>query len=109
MTEQRDQIVKRVMYALEEDQDPGVLVHSYFDDDRKAVLEAARQTLDATGEHPDDARLEEVVDRELIEALRLPERTQGGFLPTLYVQRGRLARGAGILLAVLAVLAVILL
>jgi hypothetical protein len=110
MTHQRDRIVKRVMHALEEEQDPGALVRAYFEDDRRAVVEAVRETLQVTREHPDPARLEEVVDRELIEALRLPERPAVGLLPALYTGRGRVAAAAtGVLAVILGALLLMLL
>jgi hypothetical protein len=46
----REKIVKRVVQALDETRDLDTLVWSYFDEDRDVVIEAARQTLEATRE-----------------------------------------------------------
>ena len=43
-------LVKRVIHALDADQDPDSLVSAYFDEDRDAVIQAAIQTLEATRE-----------------------------------------------------------
>jgi len=80
-------LVKRVVHALDESQDPDALVWDYFDADRQVVIDATRQTLEATGETPDLVRIEETVDHELIEGLRLPATLPGGVLPWLYVHR----------------------
>jgi hypothetical protein len=89
----REQIVKRVVHALEETRDPETLVWSYFDEDRDVVIDAARQTLDATREDSSSERVAAVVDRELIEALRFPTNAPGGPLAVLYVHRGAVTLG----------------
>ena len=90
MSKHRDQLVKRVVHALEETHDPDALVWAYFDEDRDVVIEAARQTLEATRE---DVSADKVVDRELIDALRFPESPRGGLAMSLYLHRGRVALG----------------
>lgn len=102
MSEQRDAVVKRVMHALEDERDPESLVHAYFERERDVVLQAARQTLEATDEPTDAEHLAEVVDRELIEGLRFPTRPPGGLPARLYVHRRRIA-------AVVSTLAVVVL
>lgn len=78
MTDHRSEIVKRVMHALDDTQDPDALVWAYFDADRQAVIEATRQTLEATRDDASEARVAEVVDQELLEALRFPVIHRGG-------------------------------
>ena len=94
MSDHRDQIVKRVVHALEEGQHPETLAWSYFDEDRDVVIDAARQTLEATREDASPERVAAVVDRELIEALRFPGNAGRGLLPALYVHRGAIAIGS---------------
>lgn len=93
MPEHRDQIVRRVVHALEETREPDSLVWSYFDEDRAVVIDAAMQTLEATREDNSSERVAAVVDRELIEALRFPTASPGGPLAALYVHRGAVALG----------------
>lgn len=87
MTDQRSRIVKRVVRSLEDGQDPDTLVWSYFEADRQALIEATRQTLAATREDTPDAKIEEAVERELVDALRYPERRRGGVVANLWVHR----------------------
>ena len=94
MPDHRDQIVRRVVTALEETRDPESLVWSYFDEDRDVVIDAARQTLEATREDSSPERVAAVVDRELIEALRFPVSSPGGLPAKLYVHRSAVALGA---------------
>lgn len=108
MTEPRDLIVQRVIQSLDAARDPESLVWQYFDADRDAVVEATRQTLEATREDTDPAKIAEVLDRELIEALRFPAEAPGGLLARLYVRRGLVA-GVGLLLALAAAVAALLL
>ena len=72
MLDRHDLIVRRVVTALEDENDPEALVWRYFDEDRDAVVEAAQQTLEATREDASRARVEAAVDPELVEALRFP-------------------------------------
>ena len=106
MTEQRDQIVRRVVHALADDADPAELVREYFDADRSVVVEATRQTLEATGEDVPEERLAATVDRELIEALRLPPEAGSGALPSLYLNRRKVAVVSAVLAALASALAV---
>ena len=87
MTDHRSQIVKRVMHSLDETQDPDALVWAYFDEDRKAVIEATRQTLAATREDASEAKVAEVVDKELLELLRFPVTRSGGLVPWMIMHR----------------------
>ena len=92
MTDHRTEIVKRVMRSLEETNDPAELVTAYFDADTDIVVQATRQTLEATGEAPSEAMIVERVETELVEALRFPKGgAGGGLLPMLYVHRGAVA------------------
>jgi hypothetical protein len=91
MAEQRDQIVKRVVHALDSANDSTDIVGAYFDTDREVILEAARQTLEATREDVSPDRLTTIVDRELVEALRFPVGRGDGLLPRLYLGRKRVA------------------
>lgn len=91
MHEQRDQIVKRVVHALEQTHDPGELVRAYFDEDRDVVIEATRQTLEATREDVSSERVAAVVDKELIEALRFPVDARRGMSVALYLNRRKAA------------------
>jgi len=86
----RDKLVRRVVHALEETRDPESLVWSYFDEDRDVVIEATRQTLEATREEVSTEKVAAVVDRELIEALRFPVRPRGLGVG-LYLNRGKVA------------------
>ena len=106
MSEHRDQIVKRVVHALEETRDPDSLVWSYFDEDRDVVIDAARQTLEATREDASYERVAAAVDRELIEALRFPPAIRGGLPARLYIHRAPVA--LAMLTLVLSVLFVLL-
>ncbi len=92
MTDHRTEIVKRVMRSLEETADPEALVTAYFDAEHDIVVEATRQTLEATGESVSEVMIAERVETELVEALRFPKGgAGGGLLPTLYVHRGAVA------------------
>ena len=91
MGEQRDQLVKRVVHALEETHDPGSLVWRYFDEDRDVVIQATQQTLEATREEVSSEKVAAVVDKELIDALRFPTEPRTGFATTLYIRRGTVA------------------
>ena len=93
MGKHREQLVKRVVHALEETHDPDSLVWAYFDEERDVVIEAARQTLEATREDVSADRVAAVVDRELIDALRFPEGPRGGLAMSMYLHRGRVAIG----------------
>jgi hypothetical protein len=88
--------VKRVVHALDERQDPESLVWSYFDEDRDVVIEAARQTLEATREDVSTEKVAAVVDKELIEALRFPREPRTGLAVSLYLHRGRIALGTAL-------------
>lgn len=106
MTEQRTDIIKRVVRSLEDTRDPERLVWAYFESDREALIQATRQTLEATREDASEAKIEDALERELIEALRYPNTPSRGLLPRLWVHRGRvatvtLAAAAGSLLLVL--------
>ena len=106
MPEHRDQIVRRVVHALDDTHDPDSLVWAYFDEDRDVVIEAAQQTLEATREDVSTERIATVVDKELIDALRFPQRLPTGITTSLYIQRGKVAVATflvtiGTLLAVL--------
>jgi len=90
----REKIVKRVVQALDETRDPDTLVWSYFDEDRDVVIEAARQTLEATREYVSAERVAAVVDKELIDALRFPTRARASVAISLYLHRGRVALGS---------------
>ncbi len=105
MFENHHQLVERVIRSLDDTQDADALVWTYFDQDRDAVIQAALQTLEATREDADPARVARTVDRELIAGLRFPVDPPGGLLPTLYLRRGRVAS----LMALLAALAAFLL
>lgn len=105
MPDHHHQLVERVIHALDDSQDTDALVWSYFDQDRDAVIQAAVQTLEATREDADPTKVARTVDRELVEGLRFPDDPPGGFLPTLYLRRGRVAS----LLVLVATLAAFLL
>jgi hypothetical protein len=87
MADHRTEIVKRVMHALDETQDPDALVWAYFDADREAVIEATRQTLAATRDDKSEAEVAEVVDRELLELLRFPAVHSRGMIPWMIMHR----------------------
>ncbi len=108
MSAQRDQIVKRVVHSLEESNDPADVVRAYFDTDREVVLEAARQTLEATRDEVTEDRLAAVVDKELIEALRFPAERRLGVLPVLFLHRRKVAFASS-LIAIATTLALVLL
>ena len=91
MADHHDRIVRRVVTSLEATNDPEALVWQYFDRDRAVVIEAARQTLEATREDASLDRVEAAVDRELVESLRFPPNPRGGLPALLYVQRGKVA------------------
>jgi len=101
-------LVKRVIHALDADQDPDSLVSAYFDEDRDAVIQAAVQTLEATREDADPERVSRTVDRELIEGLRFPPSPPGGILPSLYVHRRRAGLVGAILLLVVSAALILL-
>ena len=84
------------MHALEETHDPDSLVWAYFDEDRDVVIEAAKQTLEATREDVSTEKVAAVVDRELIDALRFPTDATGGLPVSLYIHRGRVAFGTAL-------------
>lgn len=96
MSQDREQLVKRVVHALEESQDPKALVWSYFDEDRAHVIEAARQTLEATREEVSTEKVASVVDKELIEALRFPKEVRRGLPVALFLNRGTIAVGSAL-------------
>ena len=100
------ELVQRVIHSLEDSSDPDALVWAYFDEDRDAVIQAAVQTLEATREDADPARVARAVDKELIEGLRFPVNAPGGLLPSLYLRRGRVT---ALLLVIVAVTALVLL
>lgn len=95
MSEQRDQIVRRVVQALDETRNPDDLVRAYFDDDRAVVIEATRETLEATRERTSPEKVAAAVDRELIEALRLPAEPRPWSV-RLYMNRAKVAAGSGL-------------
>lgn len=94
LVEHRDLIVRRVVHALEETRDPEALVHAYFDEDRDAVIEATRQTLEATREEVSPEKVAAIVDRELIEGLRFPVDRRRSLAASLYIHRGKAALAA---------------
>ena len=100
------ELVQRVIHSLEDSSDPDALVWAYFDEDRDAVIQAAVQTLEATREDADPARVARAVDKELIEGLRFPPNPPGGLLPALYLRRGQLA---ALFVVILAAAALVLL
>jgi aromatic ring-cleaving dioxygenase len=108
MSNHRSQIVKRVMHALDETQDPEELVWAYFDADREAVIEATRQTLAATRDDTSQAKVAETVDRELLELLRFPVSRSGGLMPWLIMHRVG-ATWTGVLIALATSLAMLVL
>ena len=92
MPDHRAEIVKRVMRSLEDTTDPDQLVSAYFDAEHEIVVQATRETLEATDEFVSDAVIAERVESELVEMLRFPKGgAGGGLLPTLYVHRGAVA------------------
>ena len=105
MSDHHHQLVERVIHSLEETEDPDALVWAYFDQDRDAVIQAAVQTLEATREDADPAKVARTVDRELVEGLRFPASPRWGALSKLYVRRGR----ASVLLLLLATFAALVL
>ena len=100
----RARIAERVVRSLDETRDSGSLVHDYFDADRDVLIEATRQTLEATREDASEARIADTLERELIDALRYPEPRRRGLLPWLYLRRGRVAGAAVLVAAVIGVL-----
>ncbi len=99
-------IVKRVMRSLEETTDPDQLVTAYFDAEHDIVVQATRETLEATDEFVSDAVIAERVEAELVEMLRFPKGGAGvGLLPTLYVHRGAVAVASAIVAATSALMA----
>ena len=104
MTDHRSQIVKRVMRSLEEAHDPETLVRAYFEDEREVLIEAARETLEATGEGTTYDKVSEAVDHELLEALRFPIDRRVGILPSLAIHRGLVSLAVAILGALSALL-----
>ena len=107
MSDDRAGIVRRVVRSLEETRDPERLVWSYFESDRDALIEATRETLEATREDTSPEKIEEAVERELIEGLRYPPVSGRGFLPWLWIRR-RVAAACAVAIA-LAALALVLL
>jgi hypothetical protein len=99
VTDERARIVKRVVRALDESEAPDSLVWSYFESDREALVEATRQTLEATREDASPERIDDALERELVEALRYPARTDRGVLPHLWVHRRAWATGVVTLIA----------
>ena len=95
MSQDRDKLVRRVVHALGESHDPDSLVWSYFDEDRDVVIEATRQTLEATREDVSAEKVAAVVDKELIDALRFPAR-RSDLGTSLYIHRGRIALGTAL-------------
>ena len=92
MPDHRAEIVKRVMRSLEDTTDPDQLVSAYFDAEHEIVVQATRETLEATDEFVSDAVIAERVESELVEMLRFPKGGAGaGLLPTLYVHRAAVA------------------
>ncbi len=92
MQDHHAEIVKRVMRSLEETTDPDKLVTAYFDAEHDIVVQATRETLEATDEFVSDAAIAERVEAELVEMLRFPKAgAGGGVVPTLYVHRGAVA------------------
>ena len=96
------------MHTLGPDQDATTLVRAHFDEERAAVVAAVREALAANGEPADPARVEELVDRELTEALRFPDQPGAGLLAALYVRRGALAAGLASLAAIVLVVLLLL-
>ena len=101
MSSHSDVIVRRVVDAM----DPSVrgesVVHDHFDRDRRAVIDAAMETLEATGESVPRQQIEQAVDREMIEALRLPDTVDQGLLPWMYIRRGRIGAALALVAAAL--------
>lgn len=110
MLDHHAKIVKRVMRSLEDTTDPDRLVTDYFDAEHDIVVQATRETLEATDEVVSDAVIAERVEAELVEMLRFPQgRSGGGLLPTLYVHRGAVAVASTLLAATSALMAFLLL
>jgi len=99
MTDHRSQIVKRVMRSLEEVHDPESLVRAYFEDEREVLIEAARETIEATGEETTYEKVSEAVDHELLEALRFPTSRRVGVLPLMAIHRGVVSLAVAVLAA----------
>jgi hypothetical protein len=104
VSDHHHQLVQRVVHALDDRQDPDALVWTYFDQDRDAVIQATLQTLEATREYADEAKVARAVDRELIEGLRFPSDPPRGLLPLAYVQRLPITAAAAFLASLLAAL-----
>ena len=108
MLDHRAEIVKRVMRSLEETTDPDQLVTAYFDAEHEIVVQATRETLEATDEFVSDAVIAERVEAELVEMLRFPKGgAGGGLLPTLYVHRRAVALASTLVAATSVVLALV--
>ena len=106
MPDHHAEIVKRVMRSLEDTTDPDLLVTAYFDADHDIVVQATRETLEATDEFVSDAVIAERVEAELVEMLRFPKGgAGGGLLPTLYVNRGAVAVASTLVAATSALIA----
>jgi len=105
LSDHHHQLVERVIHSLEETEDPDALVWTYFDQDRDAVIQAAVQTLEATREDADPAKVARTVDKELVEGLRFPVNPPWGLLQKMYVRRGRVSA----LLVILATIAALVL
>jgi len=92
MSDHRAEIVKRVMRSLEDTTDPDQLVNAYFDAEHDIVVQATRETLEATNDFLSEAVIAERVESELVEILRFPRGgAGGGLLPTLYAHRRAVA------------------
>ena len=108
MPDHRAEIVRRVMRSLEETTDPDQLVAAYFDAEHDIVVEATRETLEATDEFVSDAVIAERVEAELVEMLRFPKGgAGGGILPTLYIHRGAVAVASTLVAATAALMALL--
>ena len=110
MSEDRTDIVRRVVDSLAETAEAGSVVDAYFEADRDVLIAAARETLAATRSDADDHEIAGSIERELLDGLRLtqPPAGPGHFLSRLYMRRGAIATGAT-LAAILTALLMILL
>ena len=110
MSEDRTDIVRRVVDSLAEEGGGSSLVDAYFETDRDVMIAAARETLAATRDETDDNEIARRIERELLDGLRLtdPPTGVGRLLSRLYMRRGAAAAGLT-LIAILASILMILL
>ncbi len=110
MSEDRTDIVRRVLDSLAEEGGGRSLVDAYFETDREVMIAAARETLAATRDETDDTKIARRIEQELLDGLRLtdPPAGPGKLLSRLYMRRGAVTAGVT-LLAILASILMILL